>query len=52
MRNKITIAAAMATILTIGGCKTQETAGNMTTAGEAGHTNALLEKSKNIHGIE
>ena len=50
MNSKITVAALMATTLTIGGCKTQES--NMTTAGEAGHTNALLEKSKNIHGIE
>ena len=44
MNSKITVAALMATTLTIGGCKTQES--NMTTAGEAGHTNALLEKSK------
>ena len=51
MNSKITIAALMATALTMGGCKTQETAGNMTTAGETGHVNALLEKSKNIHEI-
>ena len=49
MNSKITVAALMATTLTIGGCKTQES--NMTTAGETGHTNALLEKSKNTHDM-
>lgn len=52
MDKKLIITAAVATTLTITGCKSPEMAENTTIINETGQGNALLAKSTNKHGIE